>query len=116
MSCEWFIQPEPPECAACGRAFEQVRIGVSAIGWAFSFDQRPDLGATDKASWLAYLADKIIVDEYGTTHTPAEFAAFVERKEGLRRAVPAAKAEPSVLGDCGLGSRLQSFTVEARRQ
>lgn len=29
---------------------------------------------------------KVIVDEYGEGHTLAAFAAFVERKEGLRRA------------------------------
>jgi hypothetical protein len=63
-----------------------IRIGLSAIGWAFSFDERPEIGCTTKEEWLVYLADKVIVDEYGKTHTVEEFAAFVERKEGLRRA------------------------------
>lgn len=85
MSCVWFIRTDPPACPTCERPFDQVRIGVSAIGWRFSFDERPDLGLTTKAEWLAYLADKRIVDEYGKEHTPAEFAAFVERKEDLRR-------------------------------
>jgi hypothetical protein len=86
MSCEWFIRPDPAECPACERPFERVKIGTSAIGWAFSFADRPDLGLTDKASWLAHLDGKVIEDEYGKVHTAAEFAAFVERKEGLKRA------------------------------
>jgi hypothetical protein len=85
MSCEWFIRPEPASCAACGRDFERVRIGVSAVGWAFSFDARSEIGCWTKDEWLAYLADKAIEDEYGNVKTPAEFAAFVERKEGGRR-------------------------------
>lgn len=85
MGCEYFVRADPPECPTCKRPFEQMRIGHSASGWAFGFDHRPDLGLTDKASWLAYLADKRIVDEYDREHTPAEFAAFVEAKEGGRR-------------------------------
>lgn len=86
MSCEWFVLAEPAECPACRRRFEQLRIGLSAIGWAFSFDARPDLGLTSKAEWLAFLADKRIVDEYDKEHSLADFTAFVEKKEGLRRA------------------------------
>lgn len=84
MSCEWFIEPEPP-CPCCKRGFGPVRIGVSAIGWVFSFDSNDAIGLVDEASWRAHLADKVIVDEYGKRHTPSEFFAFVDQKRDGRR-------------------------------
>lgn len=85
MTTAYFIQPQPPSCETCGRDFERTRIGISAVGWAFSFDEWPAKHLFSKDEWLAYLADKVIEDEYGKVHALADFAALVESKEGHRR-------------------------------
>lgn len=84
VSCEWFLQEKPP-CEACGRGYDPVRIGVSAIGWAFSFDPDPDNGLRTLAGWRDQLAGGTIVDEYGKVHTLESFEQFVAGKAHQRR-------------------------------
>ncbi len=84
MSCEWFIKPPEP-CACCGRAFEPVQIGVSAIGWEFYFKVAPGRGDGTEAIWREVIGDQTVIDEYDSEFTADWFWGFVERKRGGRK-------------------------------
>lgn len=78
-------EPKPP-CECCGRPFDDDRddplhIGKSSSGWKFLFAPYPDLGLTSWAEWKVFLADKTIVDEYGTETSLQELADLVEAKQ-----------------------------------
>lgn len=84
MGCEWTAHPKK-SCPTCGHSDAPVRIGHSAIGWAFGFDPEPISGRRNLREWSRYLTDKIIMDEYEKQYSLDEFSAFVIGKEGLKR-------------------------------
>lgn len=91
MGTNYYVTVETTDpCPTCGHAPRQERlhIGKSAMGWKFLFMAHPKKGLTSKTEWLAFLADKTIVDEYGREKTYQEFVLFVTNKQ----------AEP-----CGVG-------------
>lgn len=82
MGTNYYAVSEP--CGHCGRGGDRVHIGKSSIGWQFLFaplDMEEGKGCHSWREWRAYLADKQIVDEYGRSHTLAEFADLVESKQ-----------------------------------
>jgi hypothetical protein len=82
MGTNYYVMPEA--CGHCGRGGEPIHIGKSSIGWQFLFaplDLGDGNGCYSWREWRAYLADKQIVDEYGRSHTLAEFADLVESKQ-----------------------------------
>ncbi len=75
------------ECKCCGRS-DRVKIGLSAIGWAFIFKvgDIEDKTVRDFDHWLEFVksADRI-EDEYHHTQSLQEFLAFIENKKDLKK-------------------------------
>lgn len=69
MGTNYYANSKP--CETCGRADHggEVHIGKSSSGWVFLLKTYKDLGIETLSDWIAYLADKEIVDEYGEKHS-----------------------------------------------
>lgn len=69
---------------------ERLHIGKSSGGWKFGFHAIPERGLTSWAAWADFLAERIIVNEYGEEMTLFEFTPTVEDRwvppnlDGLR--------------------------------
>lgn len=79
MGTNYYLRWNP--CAACGRGEDDLHIGKSSAGWAFSLNTHPDNGIESLDDWKAAWADRAIRDEYGSTITPAEMERIIEARE-----------------------------------
>lgn len=78
MGTNFYVDAEP----TCNNPAhnQQLHIGKSSGGWKFGFHGIPDRGLTSWSAWRDFLADKTIVDEYGTELTLSEFTERVENR------------------------------------
>ena len=77
MSTEYFARVNP--CPHCGRAENEVNIGMKACGWRFVFRRHIEPRILRIDEWRAFLAaNPDIVDEYSKTITVDQFWAMVE--------------------------------------
>lgn len=63
MGTNYYVEGE--KCAHCGRGDASIHIGKSSAGWVFALNTHPALGLTSLDLWIAFLAKKVIKDEYG---------------------------------------------------
>lgn len=82
MGTNYYVREN--HCKCCKRYDETYHIGKSSWGWAFSFRGYSDENLTSWAAWKAFLADKVIVDEYGETIDYSEFCTMVETVKSPR--------------------------------
>jgi hypothetical protein len=97
----------PPACGGvCADhcKSQDVHVGLSAIGWTFSFRAYPDPDrapeavtwpVTDYASWLKLLDLGEIYDEYDHPKTRDELLGLIDAKRSHRRS----ELYPAELGD-----------------
>lgn len=72
---------DDPRCDHCGRDGERFHIGKSSAGWKFLFAPYPEHGLTSWRAWQAFLANRVIVDEYGDVIDLADLKRLVETKQ-----------------------------------
>ncbi len=75
MGTNYYAQEK--SCPHCGRGGDRLHIGKSSIGWAFILRTHADRGIENLTDWIAYLADKEIVDEYGHEHSLGELVETI---------------------------------------
>lgn len=88
MSTNYYLELQPP-CTCCDRPFDNLHIGKSSIGWAFSLHVDPDNGINNLDDWVRLWSqpNAVIWDGYGHTLEPsAMLIAITERyhPRGLR--------------------------------
>lgn len=69
------------KCDCCNRYDKPYHIGKASWGWAFSFRGYKYDRLASWRDWKTYLADKLIVDEYGQFIEYAEFVAYIEKEK-----------------------------------
>ena len=80
-------------CPHCGRGEEELHIGKSSGGWAFSLNTHPGDGIETIDDWRAAWRGGSIRDEYGQSITPEEMERIVTERtpfsdRPLRRHTP----------------------------
>lgn len=77
MGTNYYVATNHCEC--CKRYDEEYHIGKSSYGWAFSFRGYRAERLVSWQQWKAFLADKVIMDEYGER---VDYGWFVHLIEG----------------------------------
>lgn len=80
-----FYTTEHPPCEHCGRGGDEIHIGKSSLGWAFTFRSYPDRDLTSCPEWYEFLKERLIIDEYGKQQIHDEFFKFIKSKKNLRK-------------------------------
>lgn len=100
MSTNYYLvqDPEAVPCRSCGSNPTSIHIGLSSMGWAFTWQgyrkgdgvvDFEDLNLTSVAEWVVFLQERCaagwhIVDEYRDRHELEAFLVRVEVKRGGR--------------------------------
>ena len=72
-------------CPTCGKPVDEVHhIGKSSMGWRFTFHGYREHNLNSAKEWLAYLADKQIVDEYGRHWDNTDFVVMIRSQRAGR--------------------------------
>lgn len=94
MGTNYFIRTPPScggKCAHHCPGEEEIHLGKSSAGWAFTFRGYPEPAeasslvtwpVTDFGSWRRLLDLGPVYDEYGQEVTPAELLERIESKRG----------------------------------
>ncbi len=85
MGTNYYVASKACEC--CHRYDEDLHIGKSSYGWAFSFQGYKNENLTTWNKWKEYLKNRQIVDEYGTFISYEDFVKMVEtyKAPGFKR-------------------------------
>lgn len=101
MSTNYYLvqDPQAPACRSCGSNPTQIHIGLSSMGWTFTWQgyrkgdgvaSFEDLNLTTVAEWTAFLREKcaegwVILDEYDRPQELGEFLMFIDSKRATGR-------------------------------
>ena|SRR6185312_1210264 len=66
-------------CEHCSEK-QTIRVGHSAMGWAFSFNYLPDRNLVTIKDWYNLLLNKTLYDDYNKRYTDSEFWGYVVGK------------------------------------
>ena len=83
MSCNYYLQKEPP-CPHCGREYDKLHIGTSSAGWYFALHVIPELGINTLDDWrnLWSAPGAVILDEYGKTVSMPDMELVITVRQG----------------------------------
>jgi hypothetical protein len=83
MSTNFYVK-EQTCCPTCGKPSDVHHIGKSSLGWRFVFRGYEEHGLVSRNAWIAHLAGRTIVDEYGKEWSLAEFISLIKSKQDGR--------------------------------
>ena len=86
MSTNFYLRPIPSECSCCGRAFEELHIGLSSGGWPFALHVIPERNLNTLEDWEKLWKDTkkwAIFDEYRRTLSPEQMGIWVRNENPI---------------------------------